>query len=60
MKILDASHNKAMINAIVEVSTKNEVEKGNVELKIYNPSLNKKKGATIEMRKVLDFEYSLC
>jgi hypothetical protein len=43
-----------MINAVVEVG---DSAKGNVELKVYNPSLSKKKGATIEMRKVSDFEY---
>ena len=56
LKILDAINNKAMINAIVEV-TSNDGIKGNAELKVYNPSLDKKKGATIEMRKVSDSEY---
>ena len=55
MKILDVTHNKAIVNAIVEV-TVSGVVKGNVELKVYNPSLNKKKGATIEMRKMSDFD----
>ena len=58
MKILDAIINKAMINAIVEVTSKEGI-KGNAELKVYNPSLNKKKGATIEIRKVTDFDYVL-
>ena len=57
IKILDVTKNKAMINAIVEVCGTGD-NKGNVELKVYNPSLNKKKGATLELRKMSDFEYS--
>ena len=57
MKILDASIKKAMVNAIVEVTSVNGNDKGNVELKVYNPSLNKKKGATIELRKMSGFDY---
>ena len=57
MKILDVTSTKSILNAIVEVSGDTGV-KGNVELKIYNPSLSKKKGATIELRKMSDFEYS--
>ena len=56
MRILDATLNKAMVNAIVEVTVCGSI-KGNVELKVYNPSVVKKKGATIEMRKVTDFGY---
>ena len=56
IKILDAPNNKAMVNAVVEVTFKN-VMKGHVELKVYNPSINKKKGATIEIRKMPDYEY---
>ena len=56
MRILDATLNKAMVNAIVEVTIGGSI-KGNVELKVYNPSVVKKKGATIEMRKVTDFGY---
>ena len=56
MKIVDATLNKAMLNAIIEVSK--GATKGNVELKIYNPSVKKKKGATVEMRKTPGFEYS--
>ena len=47
IRILDVTNNKAMMNAIVEVSE--EGTKGNVELKIYIPSVHRKKGATIEM-----------
>ena len=49
--------NKSMVNAIVEV-TNDDLVKGNVELKVYNPSLNRTKGATIEMRKMSGFEYT--
>ena len=54
-KVLDAAPKQGMINATIEVM--DEEEKGNAEIKVYNPSLNKKKGATIEIRKVSDFEY---
>ena len=56
VKILHVTLFKAMVNAIVEVTTKGD-GKGNVELKVYNPSNNKKKGATIEMRKMSGYEY---
>ena len=56
MKVLDATQNKGILNAIVEVSTDGE-NRGNAELKVYNPSNNKKKGATPEMRKMSGFEY---
>ena len=54
MKILDVTTNKAMTNAIVEVSIEGGV-KGNVEVKVHNKG---KKGATIELRKMSDFEYT--
>ena len=57
MKVLDVTINAGMVNSIVEV-VDNTVGKGNVELKIYNPSLNKKKGATMELRKMSSFEYT--
>ena len=56
MKVLDASQKQGFISATIEVHDKNG-DKGNVDLKVYNPSLNNKKGATIELRKMLDFEY---
>ena len=56
MKVLDASQKQGFINATIEVHDKNG-DKGNVDLKVYNPSLNKKKGATIEIRKISDSEY---
>ena len=43
MRILDVTYNKAMTNAIIEVSSLGET-KGNVELKIHRPSVHKKKG----------------
>ena len=55
MKVLDVTHNKAMINAVVEVDVIG-TSKGNVELKVYEPG--KKKGATIELRKISALEYS--
>ena len=56
IRFLDATHHKTMVNAIVEV-VYSDVDKGNVELKVYNPSNNKKKGATMELRKSSDTEY---
>ena len=58
IKVLDVTNNKAMVNAIVEIQEKKGGNKGNVELKIYNPSLNKKKGATLELRKMSSFDHS--
>ena len=49
LRILDISDKKAGINATVSVSKDSTA--GNVDLKIYNPSVKKKKGATIEIRK---------
>ena len=56
MKVLDASQKQGFISGTIEVHDKDD-DKGNVDLKVYNPSLNNKKGATIELRKMLDFEY---
>ena len=56
IKILDFINNKAMDKAIVEVSDDSGM-KGNVEFKIYNPKIGKKKGATMELRKMTDFDY---
>ena len=53
IKILDATNKQGFINATVEVLDENK-EKGNVDLKVYHPS---KKGATIEIRKISDYEY---
>ena len=54
IKILDVTISKAMHNAIIEVDVVGRT-KGNVELKVHAPS--RKKGATLEMRKVSSFEY---
>ena len=57
IKFLDVTQKNAMVSAIVEVSDVGGV-KGNVEFKIYNPSTNKKKGATLELRKMSGHEYN--
>ena len=57
IKILDVTNNKGQMNTIIEVS-KSEGERDNVEVKIYAPSVQKKKGATIEMRKMSGFDYT--
>ena len=57
IRVLDVSHGKAIVNAILEVSIDESPDKGEVELKIHNPSLDKKKGATLELRKLSGFEY---
>ena len=56
IKVLDAPQKQGMVNPIVEVIEK--LGKGNVEVKVYNPSLNKKKGATIEIRKRPEYDFS--
>ena len=56
LKVMDVTNNKAMAIAVIEVSSEGGA-KGNVELKIYNPSVHKKKGATIEMRKMSGYDY---
>ena len=45
-----------MVNAIFEVALNKDV-RGNVVVKVYNPSVSKKKGATIELRKMSGFNY---
>ena len=57
INILDVTNNKAILIAIVEVSLGSGA-KGNVELKVYAPSVNKKKGATIDLRKMSGFDYN--
>jgi len=49
-------HKKAGINATVSVSKDSTA--GNVDLKIYNPSVKKKKGATIEIRKKSGYDFT--
>ena len=48
---------KTVIDAIVEV-TSQDGTRGNAQLKSYNPSQNKRKGATTELRKLSDYDYS--
>ena len=55
IKFKDASDKGSMIVAIVEITVDNR--KGAAELKVYNQCTSKKKGATIEIRKVSDSEY---
>ena len=55
MKFVEVTKGTAMVNAIIEVTDNGEV-KGNAELKVHNPSL-KKKGATLELRKMSGFDY---
>ena len=57
IEILDVSHGKGMVNAIVEIDVEDLDEKGSVEMKIYDPSTDKKKGATVELRKMSDSDY---
>jgi len=57
MKILDASNKKGSVVAIIEVC-ESQVPRGNVEMKVYEPSRNKKKGATIELRRLSESEYT--
>ena len=59
--LLDVRDIKGMINALVEVCD-TTVSRANVELKVYAPRKNKRKGATIEIRKLSesDFSYVQC
>ena len=57
MKIVDTSWSKAMVSAIVEVANPDGSVHGEVELKVHNASNDKKKGATLEIRKLSDSEY---
>ena len=57
IKVLNVTNNKGMTNIIIEVF-KTGGGNGNVEVKIYVPSVQKKKGATIEMRKCSGFDYA--
>ena len=57
MRILDVRDIKGMINAVVEVCD-TTVSRANVELKVYAPRKNKRKGATIEIRKLSESDFS--
>ena len=56
LRVLDVKNIPAVKTAIIEVSY-NGKARGNAELKIYRPSIKKKKGATIEMRKSAGYDY---
>ena len=56
-KIAQASKKKGVVNCTVILNSENE-DTGKADLKVYEPSKNKKKGATIEIRKISDFEFS--
>ena len=57
MKIVDVAITPAMCTAIVQVNL-NSDDEGNAELKLYKPSVHKRKGATIELRKMNDSDYT--
>ena len=54
MNIVDVRHKKAMLCCIVEIKSDQSDSPGNVEVKVYDQSKN---GASIELRKLPDFEY---
>ena len=56
LKFLNVNQTNIMFDTVVEVTTESGV-RGNVHMKSYYPSNNKKKGATTELRKHSDFEY---
>ena len=56
IKVLDVANGKAMTNATVEILIE-QGSRGRAELKVYNPSIKSKKGATIEIRKMSDYDY---
>ena len=57
IKFLSVVSTKTIVDATVEVVPQ-EGQRGNVQLKSHNPSGSKKKGATTELRKLPDYEYS--
>ena len=56
-KIAQTSKKKGVVNCTVVLNGDDD-ETGKAELKVYEPSKSKKKGATIEIRKLSDFEFS--
>ena len=56
INIKDVTKNPRMVSAIIEVEVPEMT--GQAELKAYFPSTNKKKGATLELRKLSDSDYS--
>ena len=57
IKVLDVVKHKAMDDCTIEVS--GDGSKGNAELKIYNQNPEKKKAATLELRKKPGFDYDV-
>ena len=55
-KVSDLSHNRGTKNAILQFS-EGGIEQGDVELKVYDTNMDKKKGATIEIRKTSGSDY---
>ena len=55
-KVSDLSHNKGIKNAILQFR-EGGIERGDVELKVYDTNMDKKKGATIEIRKTSGSDY---
>ena len=56
ISVLESSSTKSVTVVTVEIKS-TDSKRGRVEFKIYHPSQNKKKGATLEMRKMPDFEF---
>ena len=56
LNVLDVKSLPVMKVAIVEVS-KSDKSRGNVELKVYKPSVKKNKGASLEMRKLSGYDF---
>ena len=57
IKCLSVIATKTITDTTIEVTTQ-EALRGNVQLKSYIPSNSKKKGASTELRKLSDYEYS--
>ena len=56
LNVLDVKSLPVMKVAIVEVS-KSDKSRGNVELKVYKPSVKKNKGASLEMRILSGYDF---
>ena len=56
-KVANVSKLKGRQNVTIEVENDNDEDKGGAELIIHNPSIQKNKGATIEIRKLSGFEF---
>ena len=56
LRVLEVKNITAVKTAVIEVLLNNTC-KGNAELKLYRPSVHKKKGASLEIRKAAGFDY---